>query len=63
MTDEELCDLQGRSDNAESKSDISILMRGNRLEIMANVDEAGLKTLREMLEKYEEILKILKDGP
>jgi hypothetical protein len=48
-----------RADNAVSKSDVSVLMRGKRLEIMANVDAEGLKTLREMLEKYEEILKLM----
>jgi hypothetical protein len=48
-----------RADNTESKSDVSVLMRGNRLEIMANVDAKGLETLRETLAKYEEILKLL----
>lgn len=48
-----------RADNSESKSDVSVLMRGKRLEIMANVDAKGLETLREMLVKYEEILKLI----
>jgi hypothetical protein len=43
----------------ETQSDISVLMRGKHLEIMANVDAAGLKTLREMLQKYEEILTLM----
>lgn len=46
-------------DNFTSKDDISILLRGRRLEIAANVDGNGLEKLREMLAKYTEILKML----
>ena len=40
--------------------EISVLLSGNRLQISANVDEAGLVKLKELISKYEEILKILK---
>jgi hypothetical protein len=48
------------ANNAESKSNVSVLMRGKRLEITADVDEAGLTNLQEMLSKYAEILKMMK---
>jgi hypothetical protein len=38
---------------------ISVLQIGNRLEITANVDAAGLKKLREVLSCYEQILKLM----
>lgn len=42
------------------RPDINVLMTAaGRLEITADVDEEGLKTLRAMLDKYEEILKLL----
>jgi hypothetical protein len=41
------------------KADISVLQVGNRLEITANVDATGLAKLKEILAKYEEILKLL----
>jgi hypothetical protein len=47
------------ADNAESKSDYLVLMRGDRLEITADVDAKGLEKLRAMLEKYAEILKMM----
>ena len=34
-------------------------MRGNRLEITADVDADGLEKLQAMLEKYAEILKMM----
>jgi hypothetical protein len=48
-----------RADNAESKSDYLVLMRGDRLEITADVDAAGLEKLQAMLAKYAEILKLM----
>lgn len=39
--------------------DINVLLTGNRLQITADVDAAGLATLKQMLDKYEEILKLL----
>jgi hypothetical protein len=38
---------------------IDVLLRGNRLQITADVDAAGLQTLKEMIGKYEEILKLV----
>ncbi len=37
----------------------AVLMRGNRLEITADVDADGLEKLQAMLEKYAEILKMM----
>jgi hypothetical protein len=39
-----------------------VLLRGNRLETTADVDRAGLKPLKEVLNKYEEILALLEPG-
>ena len=39
--------------------DINVLLTGDRLQITADVDAAGLATLKQMLDKYEEILKLL----
>jgi len=36
------------------------LLTGNRLQITADVDAAGLVKLKEVLAKYEDILKLLK---
>jgi hypothetical protein len=51
------------SDRDDGPSDdvpqIDVLLRGNRLQITAEVDAAGLQTLKEMIGKYEEILKLL----
>ncbi|MDH3667069.1 MAG: hypothetical protein OEN23_09095 [Paracoccaceae bacterium] len=46
----------GRSDRAH---DISAYLVGNRLQISAEVDAAGIKKLKDILDKYEEILKLL----
>ena len=43
------------------KNDINVLVSGMRLQITADVDLEGSKKLRQMLEKYEEILE-LNDG-
>lgn len=48
-----------RADNSESKSDVSVLMRGSRPEISADVDAADLVKLQEMLAKYADILKLV----
>jgi hypothetical protein len=39
--------------------ELNVLLRGNRLEISADVDRAGLQRLKEILGKYEEILALL----
>ena len=39
---------------------INVLQTGNRLEIIANIDLTGLPKLKEMLDHYEKILKLLK---
>lgn len=39
--------------------ELNVLLRGQRLEISADVDLAGLERLKEILGKYEEILKLL----
>jgi hypothetical protein len=44
----------------DTKPDISVLQRGDRLEIKANVDAAGLAKLKELLDYYEKILNLLK---
>jgi hypothetical protein len=36
-----------------------VLLTGKRLQITAQVDAAGLATLKRMLDKYEEILKLV----
>lgn len=44
---------------SEDNSDISVYLEGQRLQITANVDAKGVDRLKKMLEKYEEILKLL----
>jgi hypothetical protein len=39
-------------------NEISVLLASNRLQITADVDEAGLEKLEKMLAKYKEILKL-----
>lgn len=41
--------------------ELSVLLRGNRLEITADVDRAGIARLRDVLAKYDEILALLGD--
>lgn len=48
------------ANNSRSRSDFSVLQRGKRLEISADVDSDGLANLQEVLTKYEEILKLMK---
>jgi len=40
-------------------SDLNVLLRGNRLEISADVDREGLQKLKAILSKYEEILALI----
>jgi hypothetical protein len=44
---------------AGGDGELNVLLRGNRLEISADVDRAGLLRLKEILSKYEEILALL----
>lgn len=39
--------------------ELNVLLRGNRLEISADVDRVGLQRLQEILSKYDEILALL----
>jgi hypothetical protein len=48
---------------AGGDGELSVLLRGNRLEITADVDRAGLQRLKEILGKYEEILKLIDPPP
>jgi hypothetical protein len=41
-----------------SKDDLSVLLQGQRLKITATVDLEGIGKLKEILSKYEEILKL-----
>lgn len=41
------------------REDITVLLKGKRLEITADVDKAGIAKLKDVLAKYEEILKLL----
>ena len=48
------------SERVESgRSDFTVYQVGKRLQITADVDAEGLKKLKELLTKYEEILKLL----
>lgn len=40
-------------------NDINVYLTGNRLQITADVDAEGIKKMRDVLVKYEEILKLL----
>jgi hypothetical protein len=40
------------------KDEVSVLLQGNRLKINATADD-GIAWLKQMLDKYEEILKLL----
>lgn len=50
-------DMGGGADSATP--DISVLLVGNRLQITADVDAPGLDKLKQVLDKYDEILKLL----
>jgi len=47
---------EGRKD---VKDEVSVLFQGNRLKINATVDAEGIARLKQMLDKYEEILRLL----
>ena len=47
------------ADGQGDAPDISVLLVGNRLQITADVDDKGLAKLKDVLSKYEEILKML----
>jgi hypothetical protein len=46
-------------DATQSPNDYTVLQRGNRLQITADVDLAGIETLKAMLTDYESILRRL----
>ena len=43
----------------DSAKDVDVLLTGKRLQITAQVDAAGLATLKRTLDKDEEILKLV----
>ena len=49
----------GTSASGATQPDINIYLTGNRLQITADVDKEGLETLKKMLDKYDDILKML----
>lgn len=51
------------NDPPEDAHQIDVLLRGGRLQITADVDAAGLAKLKDVLAKYEEILKLLEEKP
>lgn len=53
----------GSSAYAGRDGDLNVLLRGNRLEITADVDRAGIARLKEILGKYEEILDLIEAPP
>jgi hypothetical protein len=54
-----LAELGPAREPAVGQPDISVLLKGNRLEITASVDADGLAKLKDVLAKYEEILRML----
>lgn len=46
----------------DTDGDLNVLLTGNRLQITADVDLAGLARLKEVLGHYESILKLLTPG-
>ncbi len=40
-------------------NEINVLQTGNRLQITADIDAKGIKKMRDVLVKYEEILQLL----
>lgn len=51
--------IDSSSAGVQGKNEYSVLQSGNRLQITADVDLEGLETLKEMLNGYETILKLL----
>jgi hypothetical protein len=54
-----LSSVKTHSDATGKTGDMSVLLSGQRLQISAGVDAEGLAKLKEILTKYEEILKLL----
>jgi hypothetical protein len=54
-----ISDPNARDEGPSDAPQIDVLLRGNRLQITADVDAAGLAKLKDVLAKYEEILKLL----
>ncbi len=52
-----------REPTEPTDNDINVFLTGNRLQITADVDAEGIKKMRDVLVKYEEILKLLSDSP
>jgi hypothetical protein len=50
---------QNASVGREIKDDFSVLLQGNRIKISATIDADGIARLKQVLDKYEEILKLL----
>jgi hypothetical protein len=48
-----------QASGAVDSGDMSVLLSGKRLQISADVDAEGLAKLKDILTKYEEILKML----
>jgi len=42
-----------------AKDDFSVLLKSNRLHINATVDADGVKRLKQILDKYSKILKLM----
>ena len=51
--------VPGGPSAASGQQDFTVYQTGKRLQITADVDAEGLKKLKELLNKYEEILKIM----
>jgi hypothetical protein len=52
-------EASGAALRADMKDDVSVLLQGKRLKINATVDAEGIARLKQVLDKYEEILKLL----
>ena len=52
-------DAGRRQPPLSGKDEFSVLLKGNRLQINATVDAEGLERLKQMLDKYTEILKLV----
>jgi hypothetical protein len=52
--------IRQETENSAQQPDISVFQIGNRLQITADVDAAGLAKLKQVLEQYEAILKLLR---
>jgi hypothetical protein len=52
---------QKRPDSLPASNPIDVFLSGQRLHITADVDLTGIRKLKRMLEKYEEILALDED--